>query len=85
MNYKIFADILKDIENLKEQIESHSTKITRLDQLALRGTWCAYRDGNDKITGVGIPYYDRLTISDTNLDINWAPLNIRTGKKTVLL
>ena len=79
---KFFADILEDIEKLKEQVE-------RLDRLALRGTWCAYRSGNDKITGVGILSYDRLTFSDTNLDINWTPLNTRTGKgslqKTILL
>ena len=58
---------------------------TRLDSLATAtatGTWCAYQDG--PVSGTGTIGYDRLTVSDTNMEVTYTPpthiVNIYTGK-----
>ena len=84
-NYdSIFAVILANIKKLTDQMESHSTEIasltsslTRLDSMATRGTWCAYQNG--PVESTGRITYDRLTFSDTNMDISGTPLRTSTG------
>ena len=80
-----FSEILEDIKNLKEQVDSLSasdqSQGTRLDTLDTRttgGTWCAYQNG--PVTSTGTIRYDRLTFSNTNLAISGTPLSYRTGR-----
>ena len=86
-----FAVIFEDIKKIKDQIESLTSsdqdQDTRLDSLATAtanatatatGTWCAYQDGPVSTTGtIG---YDRLTVSDTNMEVTGTPLSYNTGK-----
>ena len=65
-----FSEILEDIKNLKEQVDSltasdqaQETRLDTLDTLTTWGTWCAYQDS---WKSVGTIKYDRLTFSDTN-------------------
>ena len=67
---------------MKEQVESLTSNDrmheSRLDTLALRGTWCAYKEG--KTNTEGRLRYDQLTFVDSNLQTGLpTPLNIDTG------
>ena len=57
---------------MKDQMERNSADIT---SLGARGSWCAFQDS---WTSVRTITYDRLTHSDTNMNVG-SPLNRYTG------
>ena len=56
------------------EIESLSSQI---DSLGARGHWCGYQH---QWTTVGTITYERLTFSDSNMNITATPLDINTGR-----
>ena len=75
-----FAVILEDIKTMKNKIESLTSSAqdqeTRLFSLGTRGTWCA---SQNEVSATGTIRYDRLTFSDTNMEITRTPLSYSTG------
>ena len=62
---------------IESLISSDQAQETKLDTLATRGTWCVSRWG--PVTTLGTIHYDRLTFSDTNMNINLTPLGLQSG------
>ena len=70
----------------QENMMEDNFKICRqqLETLSTRGTWCAYRySGWSK--GWSIIPYDRLTVSDSNMNITSQPLDIKTGNFSLFM
>ena len=74
----IITSMSEEREQQEFQIESLSSQI---DSLGARGHWCATRTQDDWRTP-GTITYERITYSDSNMNISALPLDINTGINT---
>merc|ERR1711860_392085 len=74
----MITNVFEDVVSL---ITSYQQQEFQIESLGARGTWCGYQDGS--WSKVGTITYDRLTYSDSNLNVTGTPLDIDTGIFTV--
>merc|ERR1711860_308493 len=74
----MITNVFEDVVSL---ITSYQQQEFQIESLGARGTWCGNQDGS--WSKVGTITYDRLTYSDSNMNITGTPLDINTGIFTV--
>lgn len=90
VNSDQISSMSEELEQQKTVIESLTSSdrqqqttigdnIKRLDSQATRGSWCAYKG---KWNTGGTVTYDKLTLSDSNMNITDTPLDIKTGNNS---
>ena len=69
------------IESLNSSYQKQAIEIeslsSQIDSLGARGHWCGYQYSWD--TAYSIINYDKLTLSDSNMNITGTPLDTKTG------
>ena len=77
------AEVQDEVVTVAEDVESNSVYITNLAEdvvsFSTKGSWCASRDHWN--TRGSVITFDRLTFSESNMNITGPPLDIDTGNK----
>ncbi len=74
-NSALITNVIDDVVSLTSSDQQQTVQI---ESLGARGHWCAARTINSWNT-VGTITYDRITYSDSNMNIAATPLDINTG------
>ena len=94
-NSALITDVFEDVVSLTSSDQQHTLQIeslnssyqkqaieieslsSQIDSLGARGHWCGYQYSWD--TAYSIINYDKLTLSDSNMNITGTPLDTKTG------